>query len=116
MDRQTPLASCELVAGADCSYNRFSPVLYAAVVVLRTSDWSIVEVQELVGEATFPYVPGLLSFREAPVVLEVFDRLKTKPQALLVDGQGIAHRAVSASRAISACVWICRRSVVPRAS
>ena len=39
----------------------------------------------------FPYVPGLLSFREAPVVLEAFRRLKTRPDVVLCDGQGIAH-------------------------
>src|SRR5262249_44878727 len=42
VDTRTPLTRCELVAGADVSYNRFSPIFYAAVVVLRTSDWTVV--------------------------------------------------------------------------
>src|SRR5437899_1703730 len=72
IDVRKRLKKCALIAGADCSYNRFSPILYAAVVVLRTSDWSIVETQGLVAECRFPYVPGLLSFREVPIVLKAF--------------------------------------------
>jgi deoxyribonuclease V len=91
VDARTPLAKVRLVAGADISYNRFSPDIYAAVVVLRADDCSIVEVQSVVGKATFPYVPGLLSFRESPFVLQAFAKLQTKPDALMLDGQGYAH-------------------------
>src|ERR1700722_1586690 len=91
VDTRTPLIGCELVAGADASYNRFSPIFYAVVVVLRTSDWTIVEKQEAVCRSPFPYVPGLLSFREAPALLEAFAKVKTVPDAVMIDGQGIAH-------------------------
>jgi deoxyribonuclease V len=91
VDTRTPLVRCDLVAGADASYNRFSPVFYAVVVVLRTSDWTIVEKQEVVRESPFPYVPGLLSFLEAPALLDAFAKLETKPDAVMIDGQGIAH-------------------------
>jgi deoxyribonuclease V len=91
VDRRTPLGPCELVAGADISYNRFSPIFYGSVVVLKTSDWSVVEVQDVVGENAFPYIPGLLSFREAPILLQAFAKLKEKPDVVMVDGQGIAH-------------------------
>ena len=91
VDTRTPLVRCDLVAGADASYNLFSPVFYAVVVVLRTSDWTIVEKQEVVRESPFPYVPGLLSFREAPSLLDAFAKLETKPDAVMIDGQGIAH-------------------------
>src|SRR5262245_25020974 len=91
VDSRSPLVDCELVAGADCSYNRFSPRFYAAVVVLRTSDWTIVETQEAIGDSPFPYIPGLLSFREAPIVLEAFAKLKCRPDAVMYDGQGCAH-------------------------
>ena len=57
-------AHAELVAGADVSYNRFSPTFYAVVVVLRTSDWTVVEEQSAVRDSPFPYIPGLLAFRE----------------------------------------------------
>lgn len=91
VDVRRPLKKCELIAGADCSYNRFSPTLYAAVVVLRTSDWSIVEAQGVIGKSPFPYIPGLLSFREVPIVLQAFAKLKTRPDAVMCDGQGFAH-------------------------
>jgi deoxyribonuclease V len=58
---------------------------------LRTSDWTIVEAQGVVGECAFPYVPGLLSFREVPIVLQVFAKLKTRPDVVMCDGQGFAH-------------------------
>lgn len=88
---QPPLGDCNLIAGADVSYARFSNVFYAGVVVLRTSDWTIVEKQGAVFENAFPYVPGLLSFREAPAVLEVFAKLNCEPDAIIVDGQGFSH-------------------------
>ena len=91
IDMRPPLKKCDLIAGADCSYNRFSPTLYAAVVVLRTNDWSIVEARGLVGESRFPYVPGLLSFREVPIILEIFAKLRHRPDAVMFDGQGRAH-------------------------
>jgi deoxyribonuclease V len=91
VDTQTPLPRCDLVAGADISYNVRSPVFYAAVVVLRTTDWSIVEKQEAVRESPFPYVPGLLSFREGPALLDAFARITSPVDAVMFDGQGIAH-------------------------
>jgi deoxyribonuclease V len=86
-----PLKRCELVAGADVSYSIGSDVFYAVVVVLRASDASIVEVQKAVAKSPFPYVPGLLSFREAPILLEAFARVESKVDAVMFDGQGIAH-------------------------
>lgn len=91
IDARTPLTSYELIAGADVSYNRFSPKFYAAVVVWRPADNAIIEVQEALGENRFPYIPGLLSFRELPILLEAFAKLKTRPDAVMMDGQGYAH-------------------------
>lgn len=91
VESHVPLLECDLLACADVSYNRFSPIFYAAVVVLRTSDLTIVETQEAVAEARFPYVPGLLSFREAPVLLEAFAKLRCRPDVVMVDGHGQAH-------------------------
>src|SRR5258708_31762879 len=91
IDTTTPLKKCDLIAGADISYNRFSPTLYAAVVVLSTKDWSIVETAGVIAEATFPYRTGLLTFREAPAVLDVFAKLESEPDVIMIDGQGYAH-------------------------
>lgn len=81
----------ETVAGADISFNKFSSTVYAGVVVLRLPDLEVVEEVGVVSETRFPYVPGLLSFRETPSVLEAWAKLKTEPDAVMFDGQGIAH-------------------------
>src|SRR5215831_15840865 len=79
------------IAGADISYNKFSEFVYAGIVVLSLPDLRIVETAGVRSVAKFPYVPGLLSFREAPSLLEAWEKLKTKPDVLMLDGQGIAH-------------------------
>jgi deoxyribonuclease V len=81
----------ELVAGADISYNKFSDVVYAAIVVLRLPELAVVSTAGVVTKMNFPYIPGLLSFREAPPLLEVWQQLKLLPEVLMLDGQGIAH-------------------------
>lgn len=79
------------IAGADISFNKFSEVVYSGIVVLSLPDLQIVESSSVRSTAKFPYVPGLLSFREAPSLLEAWERLKIKPDVLMLDGQGIAH-------------------------
>jgi len=79
------------VAGADVSFNRFSPTLYAGIVVMTYPELHVIEERWAVCSASFPYVPGYLSFREAPAVLSVFERLETLPDVMILDGQGIAH-------------------------
>jgi len=91
VDARTPLTRWELVAGADASYARFSNTIYAGVVVVRTSDGTIVESQGAVQESTFPYIPGLLTFREVPALLAAFAKLKTEPDVVMMDGQGYSH-------------------------
>jgi deoxyribonuclease V len=91
VDVSTPLGPWRTVAAADVSYNKYSDRLYAAVIVVRAGTFEVVERVGVVGKATFPYVPGLLSFREAPVVLDAFRKLATRPDVVLCDGQGIAH-------------------------
>lgn len=79
------------IAGADISYNKYSETVYAGIVVLSLPDLRIIESAGVRSIAKFPYIPGLLSFREAPSLLEAWDKLKTKPDVLMLDGQGIAH-------------------------
>jgi deoxyribonuclease V len=81
----------EMIAGADISFNKFSETIYAGIVVLRLPTLEVVEEVCIVSETRFPYVPGLLSFRESPAVLEAWGKLKTEPDAVMFDGQGIAH-------------------------
>jgi deoxyribonuclease V len=86
-----PLADGTLLAGADASYNKLSPTVYAGVVVLRLPDLAVVERRGASVDVAFPYVPGLLSFREAPALLAAFARVESKPDAVMCDGQGLAH-------------------------
>jgi deoxyribonuclease V len=79
-----------VVAGVDCAPSP-DGVLHAAVVLCMAPDWDVAEVATASAPPPMPYVPGLLSFRETPVVLEALRRLQGEPQVLLVDGQGIAH-------------------------
>jgi deoxyribonuclease V len=90
--RLRPLARpVNTIAGADISFNRFSETVYAGIVVLSLPDLRIIETAGVRSVAKFPYIPGLLSFREAPSMLEAWEKLKTKPDVLMLDGQGIAH-------------------------
>lgn len=91
IDTTKRLKSWKTLAAADVSYNKFSEWLYAAVVVVRAETFELVERVGVVGKAEFPYIPGLLSFREAPPVLDAFRKLKVTPDVVLCDGQGIAH-------------------------
>jgi deoxyribonuclease V len=90
--RIEPLPSgIELVAGADISFDKFSPVIFAGIVVLRLPTLEIVERSGVQTTTKFPYVPGLLSFREIPALIEAWDKLRTEPDAVVLDGQGLAH-------------------------
>jgi deoxyribonuclease V len=91
VDRSPAMLPIETVAGADVSYELRGKWLYAAVVVLRVETWKVIDQSAIVAEARFPYVPGLLSFREAPPVIEAFSKLAVRPDVLICDGQGIAH-------------------------
>ncbi len=79
------------VGGADVSYTRGEGFLYGAVVVLSFPDLSMVEEKWAKDRVRFPYIPGLLSFRETPVLLKAFLQLRQRPDAMIFDGQGIAH-------------------------
>jgi len=80
-----------LVAGADLSTTRFSPTVYAGFVVLNLEDMTPVDEATAICDITFPYVPGLLSFREIPALIEAWKRLATRPDVLVLDGHGTAH-------------------------
>ncbi|MBI1762498.1 MAG: deoxyribonuclease V [Acidobacteria bacterium] len=90
--RLEPLSrAVQTIGGADVSFNKFSETIYAGIVVLSLPDLQIVDQAGLRTSSKFPYVPGLLSFREAPSLLEAWEQLRVKPDALMLDGQGLAH-------------------------
>jgi deoxyribonuclease V len=91
VDVSCPLDSFDLVAGCDIAYHLTEPVLFAAVAVVRVADGSVVETRTVTRKVNFPYIPGLLSFRELPALLTAFTELRHAPDAVMLDGQGIAH-------------------------
>lgn len=86
-----PPEKVRFIAGADISYNKLSPVIYAGIVVLSFPDMKIVEQTDMIALANFPYIPGLLSFREVPALLKVWECLNCKPDVIVLDGHGYAH-------------------------
>ena len=84
-------SSYRYVAGADVAYSKKDSALYAAIVVLEYPSGKEVVSHMLKGAATFPYIPGLLSFREAPLLLRAFEEIPVPPDVVMFDGQGIAH-------------------------
>ncbi len=101
----TPLKkSPKLIAGLDCAFSKDGKRIIAALVVLKIPDaqrglwqpltapsFETIETTSAVQEVSFPYIPGLLSFREAPACIAAVEKLKNEPDVFIIDGQGIAH-------------------------
>jgi deoxyribonuclease V len=79
------------VAGADCAFSEDKQTIFAAAVVYDREAQRIVEIAHATRPAEFPYVPGFLSFREGPAVLQAIRALRHEFGAILFDGQGFAH-------------------------
>ena len=80
-----------LVGGCDVSMNRFAKEGFAGFVTLSYPELAVVNHAVVKDKIPFPYIPGLLSFREIPMLLKAWENLAIKPGILLVDGIGIAH-------------------------
>ncbi|MEQ8461417.1 MAG: deoxyribonuclease V [Sandaracinaceae bacterium] len=85
------LGSVRRVAGVDVAYEKGGDRVYAAVVVLDAATLEVVEEATHAASATFPYVPGLFSFRELPPVVACFGKLRAPPDLVVCDAQGRAH-------------------------
>jgi deoxyribonuclease V len=79
------------IAGADVAYSKDGKHQFGAIAVLSFPGMEILSSATSPGEISFPYIPGLLSFREGPVLLEAYARLKAEPNLIIFDGHGIAH-------------------------
>jgi deoxyribonuclease V len=92
------------IAGIDCALSKDNRRIIAAVIVLRprtaernlwgpveSSGFEIIETTDAVQKIGFPYIPGLLSFREAPACIAAVEKLKNEPDVFVIDGQGLAH-------------------------
>lgn len=79
------------VAGVDVAYDEKIDKQIAAVVVLDPSTLEVFETSIAEDVTLFPYIPGLFSFRELPSIAKALSNLKTRPDLIVCDGQGIAH-------------------------
>ncbi len=91
LERRNRFARIRRVAGADVAFG--DGLACAAVLVFSYPGLQLVEAAEAVAPLTFPYVPGLLVFREGPALLEAFAKLAVGPDLLMFDGHGVAHPA-----------------------
>jgi deoxyribonuclease V len=79
------------IGGADVAYSKKGNLLFSAIVILSFPDMEILNMATANGKISFPYIPGLLSFREGPILIKTFQNLKLKPDVMIYDGQGITH-------------------------
>ena len=89
--REDRVGKVERVAGVDMAINEGNGLARAAVVLLSFPGLELLEQHVYEEPLRMPYIPGLLSFREIPAILGAFQRLKARPDLVMVDGQGIAH-------------------------
>ncbi|HEY9748224.1 MAG TPA: deoxyribonuclease V [Allocoleopsis sp.] len=85
------LGTVQRVAGVDVGFEAEGTITRAAIAVLSFPELQLVEQAIARRPTTFPYIPGFLSFREIPAVLDALEQITTPPDLLLCDGQGIAH-------------------------
>jgi len=95
VSEQDRLGEVRFIAGVDVGFegegNGVRHIARAAVVVLKFPELVPVDYAVARLPVTFPYVPGLLAFREVPVILRALEQLKTEPNAIIVDGHGRSH-------------------------
>ncbi len=89
--RSGEVISPRFIAGVDISVEKAKGVATGVVVVLSYPGLRVVETKVVQGSLEFPYIPGLLSFRESPLTLAACGKLSIMPDLVLVDGQGVAH-------------------------
>ncbi len=89
-----PVEKIKLVAGVDVTFTNIwtnPTVAIASIVVIELDTFSVKEVVYAEKKIDFPYIPTFLAYRELPVILEAYKKVKTKPDAYMIDGQGIIH-------------------------
>jgi len=79
------------IGGGDVAYQKEGNFLFGAMVILSFPQMETLDVATARGKISFPYVPGLLTFREGPILIKTFQKLKIIPDVMIYDGQGIAH-------------------------
>ncbi|MBA7481308.1 Endonuclease V [subsurface metagenome] len=91
VSKRSEVTTPRFIAGVDISTGKGEGMATGAVVVLQYPELRVVETKVAQDKLDFPYIPGLLSFRESPLTLAACQKLTIAPDLILVDGQGIAH-------------------------
>lgn len=81
----------ETIGGADVSYSKQKDMLCGAIAVFSYPGLTLIDSATARGKISFPYIPGLFAFREGPVLLKAFKKLRIKPDLIIFEGHGIAH-------------------------
>jgi len=90
--RFTPIKTTpKIIAGLDCAFSKDGKRIGAAVIIMSFPDLQVIETKTATAKVTYPYIPGLLSFREGPVCIKAVKQIENTPDVFLIDGQGIAH-------------------------
>jgi deoxyribonuclease V len=104
-DEPVVLRQTGIVAGADISCTKESGLLFAAVILFSYPSLELLEEACFIDRTDFPYIPGLLSFREGPALLKAFSSLRQAPDFIIFDGQGIAHpRGIGLASHLGLCL------------
>ncbi len=88
---ETTFSGLRSIGGGDVGYSKEGDLLLGVIAVLSFPEMELLDAATAYGEIPFPYIPGLLSFREGPILIEAMEKLKVKPGAMIYEGQGIAH-------------------------
>lgn len=83
--------SIHTIAGVDVAYNEQSSEVVGAITVLDAKTFDVLEIQTSIEPISFPYIPGLFSFREVPPLLNAYNKLTVTPDLIVCDGHGLAH-------------------------
>jgi len=79
------------IGGGDVAYSKKRNLLFGTMVILSFPQMQTLDIATGYGKIPFPYIPGLLTFREGPILIKIFQKLKIRPDVMIFDGQGIAH-------------------------
>ena len=82
----------KIIAGTDVEYDKDSNLIAGSIVLLDYETLQVIAVASHCMEVTFPYIPGLFSFREMPSLLRAYEKLSLHPNLIICDGQGLAHQ------------------------
>ena len=88
---QKTFAEVKTIGGGDVAYSKTKNLLFGAIVVLSFPEMEMVDRVAASGKITFPYISSFFSFREGPILIKTFQKLRVEPDVMIYDGQGIAH-------------------------